>query len=111
MNTAGTVLDDDQRGETTGQHRVHMDEVGCEDAAGLRGQELLPGRANPAGRGIDAGIMQDLPDRGRRDRWPSLTSPPCTRRCPQVGLSVAMRITSLRIAAVVDGRPGRRLPA
>jgi hypothetical protein len=39
--------------------------------------------------------------------WPSLTSPPCTRRCPHAGLSVAMRITSFRIAAAVDGRPGR----
>ncbi len=27
---------------------------------------------------------------------------------PHVGFSVAMRITSLRIAAVVDGRPGAR---
>ena len=40
--------------------------------------------------------------------WPSLTSSPCTRRRPHVGFSVAMRITSLRIAAAVDGRPGRR---
>jgi hypothetical protein len=40
--------------------------------------------------------------------WPSLMSSPCTRRCPHVGLSVAMRITSLRIAIAVDGRPGRR---
>ena len=31
-----------------------------------------------------------------------------SRRCPHVGLSVAMRITSLRMAAAVDGRPGRR---
>ncbi len=38
--------------------------------------------------------------------WPSLTSWPCTCRCPHAGLSVAMRITSLRIAAAVDGRPG-----
>src|SRR5205814_2286916 len=43
--------------------------------------------------------------------WPSLTSSPCTRRWPQVGLSVAMRITSLWIAAVVDGRPGLRFLA
>ena len=27
---------------------------------------------------------------------------------PQAGLSAAMRITSLRIAAAVRGRPGRR---
>ena len=40
--------------------------------------------------------------------WPSLTSSPWTRRCPQAGLSVAMRITSLRVAAAVGGRPGRR---
>ena len=44
----------------------------------------------------------------RRIRWPSLMSSPCTRRWPQVGLSAAMRITSLRIAVAVDGRPGRR---
>ena len=41
-------------------------------------------------------------------RWPSLTSSPYTRRWPHVGFSVAMRITSLRIAAAVDGRPGGR---
>jgi len=35
MNTAGAVLDDDQRAETTERHRVHMDEVDCEDAEGL----------------------------------------------------------------------------
>src|SRR2546430_2501562 len=40
--------------------------------------------------------------------WPSLTSSPCTRRCPHVGLSVAMQITSLRMAAAVGGRPGLR---
>ena len=33
--------------------------------------------------------------------WPILTSSPCTRRRPQVGFSVAMRITSLQIAAIV----------
>ena len=40
--------------------------------------------------------------------WPSLTSSPCTSLCPHAGFSVAMRITSLRIAAAVDGRPGLR---
>jgi hypothetical protein len=29
-------------------------------------------------------------------------------RVPRAGLSVAIRITSLRIAAAVDGHPGRR---
>jgi len=68
MNTAGAVLDDDQRVETTEQHRVHVDEVDGEDAAGLGCQELLPGQAAAAGRGIDPGVVQDLPDRGGRDR-------------------------------------------
>jgi hypothetical protein len=37
-----------------------------------------------------------------------LTSSPCTRRCPHAGFSVAIRMTSARTAAAVDGRPGRR---
>src|SRR2546429_9826210 len=45
-----------------------MDEVGRKDAAGLRGQELLPGRAAAAGCGIDPGAMRDLPYRGCCDR-------------------------------------------
>ena len=40
MSTAGAVLDDDQRVETTEQHRVHVEEVDCEDAAGMR-QKLV----------------------------------------------------------------------
>jgi hypothetical protein len=68
------------------------------------GQELLPGRARAAGCGADTGVMQDLPDRRGSDRVPSLTSSPCTRRCPHAGLSVAIWITSLRIVAAVDAR-------
>ena len=45
-----------------------MDEIDREDTASLRGQELLPGRAAAAGRGIDPGIMQDLPHRGGGNR-------------------------------------------
>jgi hypothetical protein len=41
-------------------------------------------------------------------RWPSRTSSPCTRRWPEAGFSVAMRLTSFVIAAVVGERPGRR---
>jgi hypothetical protein len=38
--------------------------------------------------------------------WPSLTSSPWTRRCPYLGLSVAIRITSIRMAAAIGDRPG-----
>ena len=50
------------------EHGVHVDEAGGEDAAGLRGQELLPSRARAAGRGSDTGVMHGLPHRGGRDR-------------------------------------------
>jgi hypothetical protein len=68
VGPAGAVLDDDQRVDAAEQHGVHVDEVGGEDAAGLRGQELPPGRARAAGRGIDPGVVQDLPHRGGGDR-------------------------------------------
>ena len=42
----------------------------------------------------------------RRSEWPSLTSSPCTRRCPHAGFWVVMRITSSRTAAAAGGRPG-----
>ena len=61
-------------------------------------------QVGPAGCGVDPGGVQDLPHRRGRDRVAEPASSPCTRRCPYVGLSVAMRITSLRIAAAVDGR-------
>ena len=66
VKAAGAVLDHHQRVDALQQHGVHVDEVDCKDPAGLGGQELLPGRA--AGRAIDPGVMDDLPDRGDRDR-------------------------------------------
>ena len=68
VSPAGAVLDDHQRVDTAEQHGVHMDEVDREDAAGLGDQEMPPGRASPPRRGIDPGVMQDLPDRGGGDR-------------------------------------------
>lgn len=103
VEAAGTVRDDDQGVEAPQEHGVHVSEVDGEDAVGLGGQELLPGGARAAGRGVDPGGVQDLPDRGGRDRVAELSSSPCTRRRLQVGLSVVMPITSLRIEAAVDG--------
>ena len=67
VSPAGAVLDHDQRVDAPQQHGVHVDEVGGDDAAGLGGQELLPGRAGAAGRGTDPRGVQDLPDRGGGD--------------------------------------------
>ncbi len=62
------MLDDDQGVDASEQNGVHVDEVGCEDAAGLGGQELLQGRAGAAGREVDPGGVQDLPHGGGSDR-------------------------------------------
>src|SRR6266852_1343111 len=42
------------------------EEVQRQDPLRLGPQELGPARSLPAGRGIDAGVLEDLPDRGRR---------------------------------------------
>jgi len=60
VDVAGAVLNDDQGIEAPQQHGVHVDEIDRQNAVGLGGQELLPGRPRPAGRGIDPSGMQDL---------------------------------------------------
>jgi len=68
VNPAGAMIDHHQRVDPPQQHGARVDEADGKNPAGLSGQELLPGRAHAAGRGIDPGLMQDLPDRGGRDR-------------------------------------------
>lgn len=80
VRAAGAVLDDDQGIDAPQAGGVHMDEVGCEDAAGLRGQELLPGRPGPAGRVIDPASCRICHTVDAAIWWPSLISSPCTRR-------------------------------
>jgi hypothetical protein len=108
VSTAGAVLDHDQRVDPPEQHGVHMDEVDREDPVGLGGQELLPRRARVAGRGIDPGVVQDLPDGGGRNLVAEPDELASNPPVPPAGFSVAIRITSFLIAAAVDGRPGRR---
>jgi hypothetical protein len=52
--------------------------------------------------------MQDLPHREGGDRVAKPDQLALYASVPYAGLSVAMRIKSLRIAAAVAGRPGRR---
>src|SRR2546423_14443029 len=42
-------------------------------------------------------------------KW-TVEQSPCTRRCPQVGFSIAMRITSFLIAVAVHAGGGRCSP-
>jgi hypothetical protein len=109
MGAAGAVLDDDQGVDAPQQHGVNVHEVGGHHAAGLRGQELLPGRPGAAGRRADPGVVQDLPDRGRRDQMAEPYQLALDAAVSPGGVfRVAMRITSWRIPAAVAGRPGSR---
>jgi hypothetical protein len=50
-----------------------MEEVRGQDGLGLTGQELTPGLPGSPGRGVDARIREDLPNRRRRDLWVPIT--------------------------------------
>jgi hypothetical protein len=54
VHPAGAVLDEHQDVQPGQQHSVDMEEIDREDPGGLRVQELPPGRACSARRGIDA---------------------------------------------------------
>jgi hypothetical protein len=108
MYPAGTVLDRDQRVNPPKEHGVHVHEIHGQDSLGLHRKELAPSRTRPARCGIDAGVMQDLPHGRRGDPMTEPDQLACTRRCPHMGFSWAIRITSFLIAAAVEGRPGRR---
>ena len=108
VNPAGAMLDHDQRVDAPQQPDVHLHAADSEDSAGLGGQELLAGRARAAGAEPIPASCRICQTVEAAIGWPGLASSPCTRRCPHVGFSVAMRITSLRIATSVDGRPGPR---
>jgi hypothetical protein len=55
VDAAGGVFYDEQDIEPVKQERVDAEEVRGENAVGLGGQELSPGGAAAAGRGVDAG--------------------------------------------------------
>jgi hypothetical protein len=68
VDAAGVVFDEDQGVQALERDGVQVQEVGGEDAVGLGGEELSPGRAGALRGGVDAGGVQNLPDRGWRDR-------------------------------------------
>lgn len=84
-----------------------MDEVGPEDAVSLCGRELAPGRAGAVRPGSIPASWRICQTVEAAIGWPSLVNSPCTRRCPEVGLSRGIRITSVLTGTVVRGCPGR----
>ena len=69
-DAAGAMLDCGQDVDLRAVEEIGGEEVQCQDPLRLRlrSQELGLARSLPAGRGIDAGVLEDLPDRGRRHR-------------------------------------------
>jgi len=59
----GGVLDDEERVQTAQGEGVEVEQVACEDRVRLGPQELRPGRSGLPRRWVDAGVVQDLPDR------------------------------------------------
>jgi len=74
----------------------------------LRAALCRPRAVRVGGAGADPGITQDLPHRGGSDRVTELHEFALHPLVPPGRVPVAMRMTSLRIVAAVDGRPGRR---
>jgi hypothetical protein len=63
VHAAAAVLDHEQDVKAVQEDGVDVGEVDGDDRAGLRGEELSPGRAGPPWSGIEARALQDLPDR------------------------------------------------
>jgi hypothetical protein len=63
VHAAGAVLDEEQHVQAAQQHRIDVEEVGGDDGLGLGLQERPPGLPQPGGGGVDAGALEDPPDR------------------------------------------------
>jgi hypothetical protein len=63
VQASGAVFKERQGVETCAEHGVEVEEVRCDDALGLGGEEVPLGGATAAGCRVDAGVVQDSPDR------------------------------------------------
>jgi hypothetical protein len=60
-------VDEEQHVDPFEEDGVDGEEVAGQDAAGLGGEELLPGWAGAVGPWVDAGAVQDVPSGAGRD--------------------------------------------
>ena len=56
--------------EAVAEGGVEVEEVDSDDAVGLVGEDLSPGRARPARGRVNAGCVEDLPDGRGANRVP-----------------------------------------
>jgi hypothetical protein len=107
VQAATCVLEERRRLHAPAERGVEVEEVRRDDALGLGGEELAPGGAGPAGRGADAGGVEDLPYGAGGDRMAEASRFPLDAAVPHPGSSPARRTTSLFSTAAVGGRPKR----
>jgi hypothetical protein len=62
VHAATVVFDHDEDVEAAQEHGVDVGEVDRKDRAGLRAEELLPGRSGPSRCRIQPGALEDRPD-------------------------------------------------
>ena len=67
VDLPGGQFQEEQHVQALEENRVDGEEVAGHDRVGLGGEELFPGRAGAAGCRVDAGLVQDLPDRAGGD--------------------------------------------
>jgi len=67
VHEASAVLDEEQHVQAPQEHGIDVEEVRRQDGLGLSFQERPPGLPGPRGCRIDAGALEDLPDRRRRE--------------------------------------------
>jgi hypothetical protein len=67
MHAPAGEFDKEQDVQAAQEHRVGVEEVSRQHGMGLGGQEGAPCLAMPAGCGVDASVVEDLPDGRGRD--------------------------------------------
>jgi hypothetical protein len=63
VHAPGAVLDEEQHVQPAQEHGIDVEEVSGEDGLGLGVQERPPRLPRPGRGGVDAGVLEDLPDR------------------------------------------------
>jgi hypothetical protein len=105
VHPAGAVLDEHQAVQPGQQHSIDVQEVDGQDPAGLRVQELPPGRSVPSRRGVDARGAQDHIDSGGRDRDAQLGQLAVNAPVAPERVSFARRMVNRAILQTAAGWP------
>ena len=105
----GAELYEEQDVERLQEHRLDREEVAGDDALGLGGEELTPGRTVPARRPPKTRATKDRPDRRRRDDDPQALKLALDPYAPPAGV-LSRHAQDQGPGLRVDGRAPLRRP-